>query len=42
MAEHNPAALAETSSRFLEAIDRGLWQPRRNSTREALTQWGTP
>jgi cobaltochelatase CobN len=42
MAEHNPAALAETSSRFLEAIDRGLWQPRRNSAREALTQWSTP
>ena len=39
MAEHNPAALAETSRRFLEAIDRGLWRPRRNSAREALTQW---
>jgi cobaltochelatase CobN len=39
MAEHNPAALAETSHRFLEAIDRGLWRPRRNSAREALTQW---
>ena len=39
MAEHNPAALTETSRRFLEAIDRGLWRPRRNSAREALTQW---
>jgi cobaltochelatase CobN len=39
MAEHNPAALAETSRRFLEAIDRGLWRPRRNSAREALTRW---
>ena len=39
MAEHNPAALAETSRRFLEAIDRGLWRPRRNSTGEALKQW---
>jgi cobaltochelatase CobN len=39
MAEHNPAALAETSRRFLEAIDRGLWRPRRNSAREALEQW---
>jgi cobaltochelatase CobN len=39
MAENNPAALAETSRRFLEAIDRGLWRPRRNSAREALTQW---
>ena len=39
MAEHNPAALSETSRRFLEAIDRGLWRPRRNSARDALTQW---
>jgi cobaltochelatase CobN len=39
MAEHNPAALTETSRRFLEAIDRGLWRPHRNSAREALTQW---
>ena len=42
MAEHNPAALADTSRRFLEAIDRGLWRPRRNSAREALTQWAGP
>jgi cobaltochelatase CobN len=42
MAEHNPAALAETSRRFLEAIDRGLWRPRRNSAREDLAQWSTP
>ena len=41
MAEHNPAALAEVSLRFAEAIDRGLWRPRRNSTREALTEWST-
>ena len=40
MAEHNPAALTETSRRFLEAIERGLWRPRRNSAREELTQWG--
>ena len=39
MAEHNPAALAETSRRFLEAIDRGLWRPRRNSAREDLSRW---
>ncbi len=39
MAEHNPAALADTSRRFLEAIDRGLWRPRRNSAREELTRW---
>ena len=40
MAEHNPAALAETSRRFAEAIDRGLWRPRRNSARDALRRWG--
>jgi cobaltochelatase CobN len=39
MAEYNPAALADTRRRFCEAIDRGLWRPRRNSTREALMQW---
>jgi cobaltochelatase CobN len=38
MAEHNPAALAETSHRFIEAIDRDLWRPRRNSVREALSE----
>jgi cobaltochelatase CobN len=39
MAEHNPAALAETRRRFAEAIDRGLWRPRSNSGREALARW---
>ena len=39
MAEHNPAALAETRRRFSEAIDRGLWRPRSNSAREALARW---
>ena len=35
MAEHNPAALARDQPRgFAEAIDRGLWRPRRNSARE--------
>ncbi|MEP0520738.1 MAG: cobaltochelatase subunit CobN [Hyphomicrobiales bacterium] len=29
--EHNPAALKEMADRFLEAIDRELWLPRRNS-----------
>ncbi len=33
---HNPAALKEMADRLLEAQDRGLWKPRRNSTREAL------
>ena len=39
MGKHNPAALTETSQRFLEAIDRGLWRPRRNSAREDLAKW---
>jgi cobaltochelatase CobN len=38
MATHNPAALAETKKRFTEAIERGLWRPRRNSTRTGLVQ----
>jgi cobaltochelatase CobN len=29
--DHNPAARREIAARFREAIDRGLWQPRRNS-----------
>jgi cobaltochelatase CobN len=33
MAAHNPAALAETEARFREAVERGLWRPRRNSIR---------
>jgi cobaltochelatase CobN len=36
MMAHNPAALAETRGRFREAIDRGLWRPRRNSIRSEL------
>jgi len=36
MAAYNPAALAETRSRFAEAIERGLWRPRRNSVRAEL------
>ena len=31
MAAHNPAALAETRRRFAEAVERGLWRPKRNS-----------
>ena len=42
MAEHNPAALAETRHRFAEAIDRGLWRPRSNSAGEALARWNAP
>jgi cobaltochelatase CobN len=36
MSAHNPAALAETRSRFKEAIERGLWRPKRNSVRAEL------
>jgi cobaltochelatase CobN len=36
MARYNPAALAETESRFREAVERGLWRPRRNSLRDEL------
>jgi cobaltochelatase CobN len=36
IADANPAALAEIRARFAEAIERGLWRPTRNSTREAL------
>jgi len=36
MARHNPPALAETASRFLEAEQRGLWTPRRNSAHDTL------
>jgi cobaltochelatase CobN len=32
----NPAALNDIRQRFAEAIERGLWRPKRNSTREAL------
>ncbi len=34
--DSNPAALHEMADRLLEAIDRGLWQPHRNSTRSEL------
>ncbi|MGE0257205.1 MAG: cobaltochelatase subunit CobN, partial [Alphaproteobacteria bacterium] len=40
IAAHNPAALAETESRFREAVERGLWRPRRNSVRAALVGEG--
>src|SRR6266851_4268998 len=34
--DHNPDALGEMAERLGEAIDRGLWQPRRNSLRDKL------
>ncbi len=36
--KHNPAALAEMAARFLEAIDRGLWQARSNSAYARLRE----
>jgi cobaltochelatase CobN len=33
---HNPDALKEIKARLMEAIDRGLWQPKRNSPAERL------
>ena len=33
---HNPAALAEIEARFAEAIERGLWHPKRNQLRQKL------
>jgi cobaltochelatase CobN len=38
IAEHNSPALREIALRFSEAIDRGLWAPRRNSTYQRLTE----
>ena len=38
MAAHNPAALADVESRFREAIERGLWRPKRNSIHAALAR----
>ncbi len=34
--DNNPAALREIAERFAEALDRGLWQSRRNAVREHL------
>ncbi len=38
MAEANPAALREIAQRFAEAVERGLWQPRRNSAAALLDE----
>jgi cobaltochelatase CobN len=42
MAEKNAAALKDLSERFLEAIDRGLWNPRSNSARFELERLARP
>ena len=41
IAEANPKALEEIEARFREAVERGLWTPRRNSTRAAMIDDGT-
>ena len=38
LAAHNPDALREIAERLGEAIDRGLWRPRRNSPRQRLAE----
>jgi cobaltochelatase CobN len=38
LATHNPAALREIAERLGEAIDRGLWRPRRNHPRARLDE----
>ena len=38
LADNNPAALAEMTARFREAIERGLWRPRRNSIHALLAE----
>jgi cobaltochelatase CobN len=40
IAENNAPALKEIAARFREAVDRGIWAPRRNSTYEALRVLG--
>jgi cobaltochelatase CobN len=39
IAENNPPALAEIAARFREAVERGLWAPRRNSVYEELREF---
>ena len=36
MAEKNAPALKELAERFIEALDRGLWEARSNSARFEL------
>ncbi|MEE4451150.1 cobaltochelatase subunit CobN [Novosphingobium resinovorum] len=38
MAQANPAALRETAARLAEALERGLWKPRKNSAGLLLAQ----
>ncbi len=38
IADNNAPALAEIAARFCEAVDRGLWAPRRNSAYDELSR----
>jgi cobaltochelatase CobN len=38
IAGNNPPALKEIAARFCEAVDRGLWAPRRNSSYDELKE----
>jgi cobaltochelatase CobN len=38
IATHNPDALNDIRDRLAEAIDRGLWQPKRNSVAADLME----
>ncbi len=38
IADNNAPALAEIAARLCEAIDRGLWAPRRNSAYDELSR----
>ena len=38
IAENNPDALREIANRFLEAMERDIWQPKLNSTRNLLLE----
>ncbi|MGR3434575.1 MAG: cobaltochelatase subunit CobN [Shimia sp.] len=40
MAEANPEALKDIADRLAEAVDRGLWQPRSNSARARIAEFG--
>lgn len=40
LCQANPAALSEMAARFREAVERGLWRPRANDTRDVIEEIG--
>jgi cobaltochelatase CobN len=42
LAQNNDVALKDIAARLEEAISRGLWSPRSNSAREALSRLAGP